>query len=258
MKLFKKVLVLVAVLSLVGIPVSASAATDVVDFEDGTYAGFSMKADEDGCDASIMSVVDFNGSKALLVDVQDATMIPKLLISVSDLFDASALNTISTIEFDLTIVNQDGIAPGWNGGAIGSSGKDAANADAPLWSQSDWTLEEYTNTSTATTKMTRTFLMDTQKFVNDTTASYLFMKWAGTTSDMYIDNVRFLDAAGVAVALKAAPAEVVEEVATDDAVATTDALPQTGSTSYALYFLVGAAAMFAGAVVLKKRNVVQK
>ncbi|HWT27513.1 MAG TPA: hypothetical protein VN131_06190 [Mobilitalea sp.] len=90
MKLLKKALSAIAVIALVmtAVPVSASAATDVLDFEDGNVpAALHMALKDDGTvdgDPALLSIVDFNGSKMLKIDSQ-ANGTPKLRFEVVQL-----------------------------------------------------------------------------------------------------------------------------------------------------------------------------
>ncbi len=250
MKLLKKILAVTTVLALAYSVVPVSAATDVIDFEDGNFAGFDTNKTKDGAvdgDAFVLSVVDYNGSKALLVDVQDETAVPKLAIDIPALVGAENLEKVRTVEFDLTIVNPNGEPVGWNGGSFGAN----IGADGTQWYDPiDWVIEEYEKAEISQ-KATDTFVKG-MGFTNGVAESqYVFMKWANV-NDMYVDNVRFLDADGNPIALATAAAAP----AADDAAATTTAAatPKTGSTPYAVFFVAGAALTLAGAVVLKRRK----
>ncbi|MDF2589656.1 MAG: hypothetical protein K0S41_3497 [Anaerocolumna sp.] len=279
MKLQKKVLSGIAALTLIfslsANVTNVSAATNVADFEDGKYGFISMMQD-DGADPSELSVVDLNGTKVLKVDVQKGA-VPKVQINVADMVDAGSLDKIKTIEFDLVIENPSGEVVNWNGGAIGSN----SGADAGTWSQSDWSLEEYSASISPVTKMTRTFKAG-EEFVNDTQATYLFMKWANN-NDMYIDNIKFLTADGTPVALNfgGSTKEAVKEETTDTSTdtsastattdtettteatateatttATAETLPQTGTAPVGLYFVLGGALIVVG-IAAKKRGSVE-
>jgi LPXTG-motif cell wall-anchored protein len=274
MKLQKKVLSGIAALALVlSMSSNVSAATEVADFEDGNY-GFISMMEDDGADPSELSVVDLNGTKVLKVDVQKGG-IPKVQINVAAMVNAGDLDKIKTIEFDLVIENPSGDVVNWNGGAIGSN----SGADAATWSQTDWSLEEYNAAISPVTKMSRTFKAG-EEFVNDTQATYLFMKWANN-NDMYLDNIRFLTADGTPVALNfgGETKEVAKEETTDDSATTdskdseatlteattaeatsTDAaaetLPQTGTAPVAIYFVLGGALIIVG-IAAKKRSMVE-
>lgn len=239
MKLYQKIasaFIFVFALTTVIAPKFVYAATDVVDFENGNFDAFTLKMESDS-DKSILSVVDFNGSKALKVDVQDANKVPKLQFNVHDLVDESKLNTIQTLEFDLVIVNPDGKPVGTFGGGVGSEGL----AHAPAWSQEDWTIQDDVNSITKVTKITRTFKKDTEKFINNVKGCYLLMRWAGNANDMYIDNVRLLDANGNPIELKIVSASE-------------NAVPKTGSASNAVYLFAGAVIMIAGVLAVKKKG----
>ncbi|HWT27512.1 MAG TPA: LPXTG cell wall anchor domain-containing protein [Mobilitalea sp.] len=77
------------------------------------------------------------------------------------------------------------------------------------------------------------------------------MNWANNGTDMYIDNVKLLDKDGNAIPFVAADA-AAPSASSDNAV------PKTGETSYAGYYIIGAVVMLAGTVfVLKKRKSVE-
>lgn len=261
MKLFKKVLSVAAVLAFVitAIPAKALAASDAVDFENGDFTGFTAvqptETTDTDADKSVLSVVDYNGSKALFVDVQDSTKTPKVRIDAVALVGASNLDKVRAITMDVTCVNPDGEVAGWNGGGSGAG----TGLDGSTWYQepNQWTAEEYEK-SEVTFTWTMKFV-DGLGFTKDATSSFfMFMKWSGSTNDMYIDNVKFLDADGNPIALQTAAVEATDTAAaTDDSAATAD-VPKTGTTSYALFFLAGAAAMAAGAVVIRRRKSVEE
>ena len=254
MKLLKKVLSLTAVLSLVLAAVPVSAATDAVDFEDGNFSAFTVAVKADGSvdgDPALLSVVDFNGSKALFIDSQ-AKGTPKIKFDMTSLVGASNLDKVKTVSIDLVITQPDAVAVPWQGGAIGAT----QGADGNTWYQGiEWSLQDDLKGTSDVKTITTTF-GDGFGFVNDTPATYLLMNWGNSGSDMYIDNVKFLDAEGNAVALAVTEVVATDAAATDDA-ATDAAVPATGSTSLALFFLAGAAMMLVGAVVLKKRNSIE-
>lgn len=287
MKIFKKALVAATILTLVFSAVPANAATNTIDFENGDMTGFSAlltDADSDQCE---LSVKDFDGSKALFIDVKDSTKAPKIKIDALALVGASNLDKIRTIKFHLTIVNPKGEKIAWNGGGLGA----LTGTDGSVWYQSanQWELSN-DEKDTGALDYSDTFA-EGKGFTKDATVSaYLFMKWSGSENDMYIDNVQFLDADGNALAIAAAgtdtgkkdtnttdqkdtgktgkadkdnasteitkttettkTAETAKETTTD----TTEA-PKTGTNSYALFFLAGAAVMLTGAVVVKKHTI---
>ena len=128
MKLFKRILVVIAVLTLTLSAIPASAATDVVDFEDGNFSSFFIK-EGDG-DPALLSVVDFNGSKALFIDSQENGT-PKVVFNMPELVGASNLDKIKTCQLDSVVTQPDAAAVPWQGGAIGAN----QGADAATWYQ---------------------------------------------------------------------------------------------------------------------------
>ena len=235
----------IAMSALAAIP--ANAADDVtIDFEDGNCSFASMKTD-DGGDASLLSVVDYNGSKALMIDVQDCSLIPKVQLMVADMVGVDNMSVIKTIEFELTIASEDGTTPpGWGGGGLGTQGGAEEN---PGWSQGDWTLEEY-EAAAKTDVISRTILLPTQMFVDGVAdAHIMLMRWASEVPyDMYIDNIKLLDADGNVI--KLAATETTEEVPVAD---NTTTATTTGNTTVAVMTSLMAVAAVA-AVAAKKRK----
>ncbi|MDR0974683.1 MAG: hypothetical protein LBL80_03195 [Ruminococcus sp.] len=183
------------------VPTYAEAGDGCVDFEDGNFSFVTMKTEgEADADASELSVVDFNGSKALSVKIVDATLTPKVWFHAEQIWAPSDLAKIKRVTIDCTVASQDGTtAPGWNGGAIGTDGLDAAGEAAPAWAQSDYTgPEEYTNPVSTTATLERKFLLPTQMWTEDTvTAQLLLMRWSNTVpAILYLDNITAYDADG--------------------------------------------------------------
>lgn len=201
MKLFKKILAMTTLLTLVlsAIPVNA-ATKKAVDFENGKLTGVSALLTDADSDQCKLSVKKFNGSKALFVDVKDSTKVPKIRIDVKKLVGGSNLAKVRAIKFKLTIVNPEKKAIGWNGGGIGAN----IGSDGKVWYQgSQWTLEEYKESSKSM-EFKEAFVTGMGFTKNAKKSSFLFMKWASkdTTNDMYIDNIQFLDKNGKAIPIK--------------------------------------------------------
>lgn len=263
MKLFKKVFSVAAAIALVATaaPSNAKAASDVYDFEDGNVpAGIVIATLDDGTvdgDPAILSVVDFEGSKMLKIDTQ-SNGTPKVKFMLADLVGEENVTKVQGIEYDLVIEQPSGEVAGWNGGTIAAGPWAAGGA---WFNGVGFTLEDYEKNTTAVTHFKE---MVTPGFgFADATGFFMFMNWANNGTDNYIDNVKLLDVDGNPIAILAADAaeatveEAADESATADDAATEEVaaeVPKTGSTSYALFFLAGAALMATGAVVLKKRN----
>ena len=232
MKLFMKTCAAVIFL-LSAVPVSAYAASTVVDFENGDYSAFYMK-EKDG-DPSLLSVVEYNGSKALFIDTQENGT-PKVIIDVKKLVGEDQLEQVRTISMDLVIVQPDGDVPGWNGGAVGSS----QGENAQLWYQgTEWIIEEYINNATPVTTISTTF-EDGYGFLNHTEAYYLFMNWSHNGTDMYIDNVTFYDGEGNAIPVLTESSE--------------ETFPETGVVSMAVPYVMCAILMGIGAIAMQFRR----
>ncbi|MBH1940225.1 hypothetical protein I5677_04855 [Mobilitalea sibirica] len=264
MKHLKRIMTIIVALTIVAlmIPISAMAATDTVDFEDGNYDAFFLRMDSDS-DNSILSVVELNGSKALKVDVQDANKTPKIQIQVSDLVNSKKLDQIETIELDLVIENPENSPVGENYGGIGNFGE----GHYPNWSQGeDWSIIDSEKSISSVTKLSRTFSKASEKFRNNVKSSYVLMKWMGNTNDMYIDNVRFLDKDGNPIELKVAEAEAMANTADDsidnanDNTAddstdnandnTAEELPETGNNILIIIFIAVAAVIILFCVII--------
>lgn len=256
MKLFKKVLSVVASLALVAtlIPANVSAAADVVDFEDGNIpAAIRMATMDDGSpdgDVSILSVVDYEGSKMLKIERQDPNQHVKFRVDVYGLL-GDKFADVSTISYDIILESRDADGtPGWNGGTIASTPTGPSN-----WANNDeFVIEEYENLASPI-KNVSVNLKKGFEFKDSAAAFFLHMNWGAANINTYIDNVKFLDAAGNVIPLAVAEATVeVEEVAEVEEVKTETAVPKTGETNFAVYFLGAAVVLLAGAVVLNKRK----
>lgn len=197
--------------------VSAAAyAADVVDFEDGNYSFVSMKTD-DGGDNSTLSVVDFNGSKQLKVDVTDCANVPKVYFDLNSMLGSDDFDKVKTIQMDVTFESKDGVTPpGWAGGAIGTQG---GEAKTPNWAQTAWECGEYDKAVSDPVTIERKFLLYSERLVNGTEGTHMIlMRWGSEVDyNMYVDNIRFLDADGnaIAVDLKTVAAPVQTEAETE-------------------------------------------
>lgn len=249
MKLFKKIVSAVAVFTLVAtaVPMTASAASDVIDFEDGKLpVAIQMALMDDGTadgDPSILSVVDFNGSKMLKIDSQE-NGIPKVKFYVVDLVGEENFMNVVGIEYDMIIEKPDDVMTTWNGGTIGATPTGPSG-----WANGkEWSLQDDTKNISDVTHLSHTLDKPFQ-FKEADKAFFMYMNWANNGTDIYLDNIKLLGADGNAVALTgldAAPAQV--------ATTASDAAPKTGTTSYAVPFAFGAIIMLAGAVVLRRRK----
>ncbi|MGN1100827.1 MAG: hypothetical protein ACI4RG_01450 [Huintestinicola sp.] len=202
--------------------VSAYAA-DVVDFEDGKYSFVSMKTD-DGGDPSTLSVVDFGGSKQLKVDVSDCANVPKVYFDLNAMLNSDDFDKVKIIEMDVTFESKDGVtAPGWAGGAIGTQGGEAKTPD---WGQTAWECGEYDKAVSDPVTIQRKFLLYSERLVNGTEGTHMIlMRWGAEVDyNMYVDNIRFLDADGkaISVELKASAAPVQTEAAPEETAAETE------------------------------------
>jgi hypothetical protein len=188
-------------ISAFAVPTYAETGDGCVDFEDGNFSFVTMKTEgEADADASELSVVDFNGSKALSVKVVDATKVPKIFFHVEDIWAPADLAKIKRITVDCTVASQDGVTPpGWNGGAIGVDGLNAAGDADPAWSQGDYTgPEEYEAAVSPTVTLERKFLLPTNMWTETTAeGQLLIMRWSNAVpAIIYFDNLTAYDADG--------------------------------------------------------------
>lgn len=225
-----------------------SAASNVIDFEDGNMS-FARAQIDDGGDLSVVSVVDFNGSKQLKVDVQDCTLTPKIAFDINAILGDNNMSKVSKITMDVTAESKDGTTPpGWVGGCIGTVGSE----NIPGWSQGDWEGGEYENAVSAPFTIERKFLLPAQRFVDGTPeTTMLFMRWATDVPyNLYLDNITFYDNDGNAIELNiTAPAAAAPAADSSNATAT----PGTGNTAVAAIIAVMAIAG-ATTIVVKKRK----
>ncbi len=252
----KKILAAVAATAIAGSAMATMAfAADVIDFENGSYAGIEMHLD-DGADPSVLSIVDFNGSKALKVDVQDVANVPKVKFLVANLVNADAVADIAKIEFDLTVEAKDGVTPpGWMGGAVGSAGTDNQN---PAWSDQAWEGGEYEAAVSQTMVVSKTLLpIPTERFsVGDAGAHFLLMRWATEVPyNMYIDNVKFYDNDGNAMEVTVPDAPAVDAPSTDAPAAGGDtSAPAGGANTGVAPVAALAVATLAGAALVASKK----
>jgi hypothetical protein len=187
------------------VPTYAVTGDGCVDFEDGNISFVTMKTEgESDADASELSIADFNGSKALSVRVVDATKVPKIFFHVENIWAPADLAKIKRITVDCTVASQDGeTPPGWNGGAIGVDGLNAAGEADPAWSQGDYTgPEEYEAPVSPTVTLERKFLLPTNMWTETTAeGQLLIMRWSNTVpAILYFANLTAYDADGNIVA----------------------------------------------------------
>lgn len=254
MKVFKKILSITAALALVAylLPVNASAAADLLDFEDGKiHPGIQKHLNDDGSvdgEAYSLEVVDFNGSKMLKIE-PEGTGTPKMKFVVTDLVGEEAYASVVALEYDLIIENADGDIAEWNGGTVGATPTGPSN-----WSNNaEWSADNYEGNVTEV-KHLSVELDEGYEFTDSDNAFFLFMNWGNKGYNNYIDNIRLLDRDGNPVPfVGAGTVEAAEDSGATDA-STTASTPKTGVESYSLVFLAGASIMLVGAVTLKKRK----
>ena len=242
MKSLKKVLatLVIVVLVVAALSVYASAAAGVFDFENGKVpGGIFIALKDDGTvdgDPSILSVVDFNGSKMLKIDSQ-ANGTPKVKFDVIKLLGDNAYKSVVTIEYDMIIEKPGDVSTTWNGGVIGATPTGPAG-----WSNgTEWTLQDDKKNISDVKHMKETVKAG-YEFTDPAKSFFMFMNWANNGTDMYIDNVQFLDAAGNVIAPAAAPAP-----------AATSANPKTGDPSIMLFGLTAVGSLV-GLVSMKRRK----
>ncbi len=247
MKLFKKLLAVAFTLAIAAIPVYASAAAEVLDFEDGVIpAGIAMATNTDGTpdgDPAVLSVADFQGSKMLKVDPQQGA-ISKVKFTVADLVGEEKALDVKGLEYDLILENPDDTTKtDWCGGSVGGG----PWASGGAWANgTEWTVQDDTKNISDVKHVAEAIPSDLG-FVDTANAFFLFQYWGNNkNNNIYIDNIKLTDADGnvIPFAVEAAPA------ASDDGAS----VPKTGVVSLALLFGLGAAAMGSGSVVMKRKE----
>ena len=222
-RLFIASIASIAAISAVSAAGASAYAANVVDFEDGKYSFVQMKTD-DGGDDSTLSVVDFNGSKQLKVDVKDCANVPKVYFDINSMLDEESFEKVKSIEMDVTFESKDGTTPpGWAGGAIGTQGGEDKTPD---WAQTAWECGEYDKAVSEPVTIQRKFLLYSERLVNGTPGTHMIlMRWGAEVDyNMYVDNIKFLDADGKAinVELKASSAPIVTEAPAEETEAETE------------------------------------
>jgi LPXTG-motif cell wall-anchored protein len=237
MRSLKKLAAVVTLLMVfVAVSVCAGAASGVFDFEDGKVPnGIYMALNADGTpdgDPSILSVVEFQGSKMLKVDSQ-ANSIPKVKFDVAKLLGADKIGLVRTIEYDLIIEKPGDTMTTWNGGTIGATPTGPSG-----WNNgTEWTIQD-DNKNISDPKHLKETIKPGFEFTDPASAFFMFMNWANNGTDMYIDNLKFLDADG-SVIPAAAPSATAN--------------PATGDPGILILGLA-AVGSIAGLVSLKRKN----
>ncbi len=232
-----------AVSSMAAISASAlTAGATSLDFEDGD-ASFVYMNDYDGGSKATISVEDYNGSKQLKITPEKCDLYSKIWFDLDKIMDRTTTVEIAKIELDVAVVptTADGVVGNWIGGQMGAAGgfdKDniqPSQAD-PNWSSSTFDLavsyDDFGSPvpgAAATGKATKKFLMKPEKYtLTGTNPFFCVMINPGTGEGrvgsyaIYLDNIKFFDAKGNALAVgvtAAAPAE------TEAAPAETEAAP---------------------------------
>lgn len=203
MKFSKKILSVIAAIAFLVTalpPVTARAASDSLDFEDGKVPeGVYMALKEDGTtdgDPSLLSVVKFNGSQMLKIDSQKK-LTPKVKFDVAKLVGEKAYTSVVTIEYDMILEQtaKDKMVE-WNGGTIAATPTGPSN-----WSNNKgWEINEWEKNVSKVTKLSCT-LGKGLEFTDPAKAFFMYMNWGNNGTDIYIDNIVFKDADGKVVPL---------------------------------------------------------
>ncbi len=161
-----------------------------IDFEDGLFGFMGVDTTKGNADESVLSVEDFAGSKALKVTVSGK--VPYIVLDVEGLL-GDKISTVRTIEMDMGLENPDGTFEACSGNIYVYSG--AENVET----YSGWSV--YLDTKNP----------NKISAVLDTEAKYMAaglgnkviitkeVDNGATLSNLYIDNIRFLDEAGAVI-----------------------------------------------------------
>ncbi|MGN0674624.1 MAG: hypothetical protein ACI4KG_02645 [Oscillospiraceae bacterium] len=247
-----------AVSSMAAISASAlTAGATSLDFEDGDTS-FVYMNDYDGGSKATISAEDYNGSKQLKITPEDCNLYSKIWFDLDKIMDRTTTVEIAKIELDVAVVptTADGVVGNWIGGQMGAAGgfnKDniqPSQAD-PKWSDASFDIAvSYDDAGSpvpgaaATGKATKKFIMGNEKYtLTGTNPFFCVMINPGDGSGrvgsyaIYIDNIKFFDKSGNALAVgvtEAAPAETEAEPAeTEAAPAETEAAPAEETTEEA-------------------------
>ena len=178
----------------------AEEAATVVDFEDGNVGFVAMDTAPGDASECEFEVVDWNGSKALKVNAEDGK-VPYIGIDIASL-TGDKIADIRTIEFTIGAEGPDGEFYAVSGDVNTYIGEDRT------MSTSDWSVYmAKKNPKVATVKLT-----DDQVFAADAQNIMIITKGNKSDSDVsmfkgegpniiYIDDIRFLDADGNAIAV---------------------------------------------------------
>ena len=171
-------------------PEPEKAATPSVDFEDGKAAFAVVATNVGGADASVLSVADFNGSKALKVE-NTAGGKMFIAINVSALL-GDKLGDLAEIRMDLGTENSDGFAAS-SGTLYCYAGEDNHEFKAGNWS----VYIDSANPKTAK------FDVSGAGFVAGKDNYIILSKETDNSktkpSNMWIDNIAFLDKSGATI-----------------------------------------------------------
>ena len=168
----------------------AEAATPSVDFEDGKFAFAMVNTNKGGADKSELSVGDFHGSKALKVtNTEGGNMF--VGINVSALL-GDKVKDLAEIRIDMGTENADGFAAS-SGTLYCYTGEDNSEVKAGNWSV-------YIDTANPKTAK---FDVSGAGFVAGKDNYIILSKETDNSktkpSDLWIDNIAFLDASGATI-----------------------------------------------------------
>ena len=206
----KKVLswILMAAMLLTGVAVAEDVAPSpnaeelasgapVVDFENDSFSFLGMDMSSGKADASELSVVDYNGGKALRVDVKAKS--PFIAFNLEEMLGEN-LDKVHTIMFDI------GVELGSDGKFYAASGKvytyTGADVEEKTETAYDWSIYlKNKNPKTAKIVLKTGFTNGQGDYMVISKEADAFVdskKFPGEEPrDIYIDNIRFLDANGV-------------------------------------------------------------
>lgn len=162
-----------------------------VDFEDGSLSFLSLYTQAANADNSELSIVDYNGSKALLVKNVDGKT-PYVAFDISSMLGADVAK-VASIEMTIGTEHAGGKFSAVSGNIVSWAGEDLAEyKDA--WSV--YIDSKNPNKAIAKVAAGEEFIADAGNIIMVTIDTDNGVSEGNGNANLYIDNIRFLDAEG--------------------------------------------------------------
>ena len=167
-------------------------AVDVIDFEDGAFGFLGLWKGKANADASTLEVAEFNGSKALKITLSPDAKVPYVAFNIEGLL-GERLADVAAVSVDFGLdMGSDGKFHAVSGKFYDFTGEDNAEASA------DWSVYlQKKNPRTIVHKFAGAFLLEAGNFFAISREDQA----GGEPVAIYLDNIKFLDADGNAIAL---------------------------------------------------------